>query len=142
MPRFVLDCSVAVAWCFEDEATPALDALLDQVQAHDAVVPPLWTLEFANVLLGAVRRGRMTRETMHDQLALVDMLPIATDRDGTGPLWRSTTLALADTEALTFYDAVYLELAIRRGLVLATSDRALRQAAARRGVALAPPDRS
>ena len=51
-------------------------------------------------------------------------------------------LTLADTEALTFYDAVYLELAIRRGLVLATSDRALRQAAARRGVALAPPDRS
>ena len=142
MTRLVLDCSVAVAWCFEDEASPALDALLDRVQADGAIVPPLWTLEVANVLLGAARRLRLTRETMHERLTLLDMLPVETDGQGNGPVWRSTVLALADTETLTMYDATYLELAIRRGLVLATSDKALRRAATRRGVTVAPPDQS
>jgi predicted nucleic acid-binding protein len=66
---------------------------------------------------------------------LLDMLPIAVDTGGTGPVWRSNVLTLARTEDLTFYDAIYLELAIRRGLRLATNDRALRRAASQRGVA-------
>ena len=77
---------------------------------------------------------------MQERLALLDMLPIETDIQGSGPVWRSTVLALALTEALTFYDAVYLELAIRSGLALATSDRALRQAAVRRGLIVTPTD--
>jgi hypothetical protein len=76
---FVLDCSVAVAWCFEDEATAELDALLDRVQRHGAVVPLLWMAEASNVLLMAQRRGRIDRETMQESLALLDMLPIETD---------------------------------------------------------------
>ena len=142
MAGFVVDCSIAVAWCFEDEVTPALDALLDQVQAEGAIVPPLWTIEVANVLTGAVRRQRISREHMHERLLLLDMLPIETDSQGTGPVWRSSVLALVETELLTAYDAVYLELAIRRGLVLATSDEALRRASSRRGIVVAPSDRS
>lgn len=138
MPPLVLDCSVAVAWCFADEATPALDAVLDQVQAEGAIVPPLWTIEIGNVLLGAVRRNRLTRTAMHARLGLLDMLPIETDAEGTGRVWRSTVLALADTEGLTFYDAIYLELAIRHGATLATGDSALRRAATQRAVPVLP----
>jgi len=76
---FIVDCSVTVAWCFEDEATVELDSLLDRVQREGAVVPPLWISEAANVLLSAQRRGRIDRETMHERLALLDMLPIETD---------------------------------------------------------------
>ena len=140
MARLVLDCSVAVAWCFEDEATPALDALLDRVQAEGAVVPAWWTLDVANVLLTAARRGRIAREAVQERLALFDMLAIETDTQGIGAVWRSTVLTLAQTEMLTLYDAVYLELAIRRGLSLASSDRALRQAATQRGVAIVPAE--
>ncbi|MGA3400435.1 MAG: type II toxin-antitoxin system VapC family toxin [Acetobacteraceae bacterium] len=140
MPGFVVDCSVAVAWCFEDEATPALDALLELVQTEGAVVPAWWTLEVTNVLLLAARRGRIASEAVQERLALLDMLAIETDTQGLGAVWRSTVLALAQTEALTVYDAVYLELAIRRGLPLASSDKALRRAAAQRGVPLAPAD--
>jgi len=140
MPGFVVDCSVAVAWCFEDEATPALDALLELVQTEGAVVPAWWTLEVTNVLLLAARRGRTASEAVQERLALLDMLAIETDTQGLGAVWRSTVLALAQTEALTVYDAVYLELAIRRGLPLASSDKALRRAAAQRGVPLAPAD--
>ena len=140
MPRLVLDCSVAAAWCFQDEATPALDALLDLLLVEGATVPPLWTLEVGNVLLGAVRRGRIARDMLHARLALLDMLPIETDSHGAGKMWRSNVLALADGEGLTFYDAIYLELAIRNGLGLASNDKALRQAAERRGVPVSPAD--
>jgi predicted nucleic acid-binding protein len=142
VPRLVLDCSVAVAWCFEDEATPVLDALLDRVQTEGAVVPPLWTLEVANVLLMAARGGRIAHEAIPERLGLLDMLGIETDSQGTGPVWRSTVLTLAQTEMLTFCDAIYLELAIRRGLPLASSDKALRRAAAQRGVTVAPAEPS
>jgi predicted nucleic acid-binding protein len=138
MVALVLDCSVAVAWCFEDEATTELDGLLDQVRHLGAVVPPLWISEVANVLLLAQRCGRLDRESMQERLVLLDMLPIETDQMAVGTVWRSSVLTLADVETLTFYDATYLELAIRRNLPLASSDVALRRAAGRRGVVAVP----
>lgn len=135
---FVLDCSIAVAWCFADEATPALDALLDRVQADGAIVPPLWTLEVSNVLAQAAKRGRLARDAARTRLQLLDMLPIATDDGGTGRVWRDNVLTLAEGTGLTIYDATYLELAIRRALPLATADKALRAAARQRGVTLLP----
>jgi predicted nucleic acid-binding protein len=137
---FVLDCSVAIAWCFEDEATADLDALLNRVQHQGAVVPPLWMSEASNVLLMAQRRGRIDRETMQERMALLDMLPIETDDIAGGTVWRSSVVTLADAEALTVYDAIYLELAIRRGLPLASSDAALRRAARRRGIVVLPAE--
>ncbi len=138
MAGLVLDCSIAVAWCFEDEATPELDALLDRTQTEGAVVPALWISEASNVLLMALRRGRISRETLQERLSLLDMLPIEIDRLASGAVWRTSVLTLADTEGLTFYDATYLELAIRRGLQLASSDAQLRRAARRRGLVIAP----
>jgi len=134
----VLDCSIAVAWCFADEATPALDALLDRVQAEGATVPPLWTLEVTNVLTQAAKRGRLASDAVRARLRLLDMLPIATDEGGTGRVWRDNLLTLAQTTGLTIYDATYLELAIRRALPLATADKPLRAAARQRGVGLLP----
>jgi predicted nucleic acid-binding protein len=42
--------------------------------------------------------------------------------------------ALAKEQSLSVYDAVYLELALRRGLPIATRDTALNKAAKRAGV--------
>jgi len=47
-----------------------------------------------------------------------------------------TTLALSQQFELTAYDAAYLELAIRRGLPLATLDAALSRAGTGSGVRL------
>ena len=60
MTAFVLDASVALAWCFADEATPATDVLLDRLADEDAVAPALWGLEVANALTMAERRGRLS----------------------------------------------------------------------------------
>jgi predicted nucleic acid-binding protein len=132
----VIDSSAALSWCFEDEASPESDALFEQVRDQGAVVPGLWHLEVANVLLQAERRGRITTADITMRLELIADLPIATDNETTARAWREI-LALARAEGLTTYDATYLELAIRRGFPLMTRDAALIAAAGRSGVAIA-----
>ena len=132
----VIDSSAALSWCFEDEASPESDALFEQVRDQGAVVPGLWHLEVANVLLQAERRGRITTADVTMRLELIADLPIATDNETTARAWLEI-LALARAEGLTTYDATYLELAIRRGFPLMTKDAGLIAAAGRSGVAIA-----
>ena len=135
MSDLVIDSSAALSWCFEDEASPASDGLFERVRDRGAVVPGLWHLEVANVLLQAERRGRIATGDVATRLELIAELPITTDDETTPRAWREI-LALARAEGLTTYDAAYLELAIRRGLPLQTRDRALATAAGRCGVAV------
>lgn len=125
---FVLDCSVAIAWCFDDEASAATDELLERIRDEVALVPGLWHLDLGNVLLHAERRGRITAGDVTARLELLAKLPIVTDDETTARALRET-LTLARAEQLTTYDAAYLELAMRRGVPLATKDQALRGAA-------------
>ena len=107
----------------------------ERVRDLGAVVPGLWHLEVANVLLQAEKRGRITAGDVTMRLDLIAALPITTDSETTARAWREI-LALARAEGLTTYDATYLELAIRRGLPLVTRDEALIAAAKRSGVAV------
>ena len=136
MSALVIDSSAALSWCFEDEASPESDALFEQVRDQGAIVPGLWHLEVANVLLQAERRGRITTGDVAMRLELIADLPIITDDETIARAWREI-LALARAEGLTTYDATYLEVAIRRGLPLVTKDAALIAAAGRSGVAIA-----
>ena len=80
MPRFVLDCSVAMTWCFEDEASPETDAILDSLkEEQEAIVPSLWHLEVANVLLNAERHGRTNPKRVSDCVRQLEKLPITAD---------------------------------------------------------------
>lgn len=137
MSALVLDCSVAIAWCFEDEASDAGDTLLERVRDDGALVPALWFWEVANVLTLAARRGRIGSGDVAARLALLTALPIRIDNEGVARAWRETAL-LAQAEALTVYDAAYLELALRLGAPLATLDAELQQAAVRVGVRVLP----
>lgn len=137
MSRFVLDCSVAVAWVIDEEATPATDSLLERLRDDGAVVPALWSLEFANVLLRAERRERLAPAKIAASLKLIDELPIVTDPQ-TGARAFRETLALARSASLTVYDASYLELAMRHDVALATQDQALMRAARRLHVPTLP----
>jgi predicted nucleic acid-binding protein len=129
----VIDSSAALSWCFEDEASPESDALFERVRDQGALVPGLWHLEVANVLLQAERRGRIATGDVAMRLELIAELPITTDNETNARAWREI-LVLARAEGLTTYDATYLELAIRRGLPLQTKDAALITAAKRSGV--------
>jgi len=129
----VIDSSAALSWCFEDEASAESDALFERVRDQGAVVPGLWHLEVANVLLQAEKRGRIAAADVAMRLESIAELPITTDNETTARAWREI-LALARAEGLTTYDATYSELAIRRGLPLQTQDEALIRAAKRSGV--------
>lgn len=129
----VIDASVAVGWCFADEATPEADAVLDRVLAEGARVPALWHLEVANVLRQAERRGRISEDGTGTRLSLLAVLPILADPLTTQHAWHQT-LSLARRHRLTVYDAAYLELALRSGVGLASKDRELLSAAAASGV--------
>lgn len=137
MSAFVLDCSLAVTWFFEDESTAETDALLERLKFDGAIVPNLWHLELANVLTKAERRGRMVSARISAYVGLIDRLPIMTDTETSGRALREI-LTLARSEDLSTYDAAYLELAIRRGAELATRDRSLIRAAGRFDVVTLP----
>lgn len=130
---FVLDNSVALAWCFEDEQTPAVMALLDRVTETGATAPMLWPLEALNGLLAAERRRRLNAARRTQLAALLQALPVTIDNETADRAWAATA-QLAERLGLSVYDAAYLELAIRRELPLATLDRALRTAAVGRGL--------
>jgi predicted nucleic acid-binding protein len=131
----VIDSSVALTWCFDDEASPQTDAFFERVRDEGAVVPALWHLELANVLLQAEKRGRIATGDVATRLELIAQLPIVTDHETSARAWREV-IALARAQGLTAYDAAYLELAVRRGLPLSSRDAALKGAARRMGVAI------
>ena len=134
---FVLDCSIAAAWLFEDEAAPATDALLRRLKRDGALVPGLWRLELGNVLAQAARSKRTDAMRIARWLERLEKLPIVVDPETGNRAFREI-LMLARQERLTTYDAAYLELAVRKAIPLATLDRALARAARRRGVAILP----
>lgn len=129
----VLDASVAVTWLFAAERNPASQAVLDMVVTDGALVPSLWRLEIANVLLNAVRKGRSTQAHADQSILELSKLPLTIDDQTDLQAW-DATLALAIAYRLTTYDAAYLELAVRTIRPLATRDRALVRAALNEGV--------
>lgn len=122
----VIDASVTVASLFEDEQDDYAKRVAEHVIANNAVVPTLWRWEVQNSLLMGERRGRVSEEKATALRSLVEKLPIIVDE---AVFVFGAEFALARRHNLTVYDAGYLELAIRRGLKLATNDSRLAAAA-------------
>lgn len=135
---FVIDASLALAWCFEDEASPRADAALEGLALDGAVAPAIWPYEIANALRSAERRGRIDEREMLGLTRLLGALPVDVEET---PLARALAeiLPLARALALSAYDASYVELALRRGVPLATADDQLAQAALAAGAQLLGP---
>lgn len=129
---FVLDASVAACWLLDDEDDADASAALERLGQEDALVPQLWHVEIRNCLLVARRRRRLSNNDLGERLRALAGLPVRTDAD----FDPDSSFALADKHGLSLYDALYLNLAHRRGIPLATLDKALRRAAAAEGVAV------
>lgn len=127
---FVLDASVALAWCFHDEANEHTISILEQLKLTHAFVPGLWFLEMGNILLGASRAGRIKEADIHECIDLLEQLPIHVD-ESLASLGFNRILMLGQSEGLTTYDASYLELALRKDIPIATNDKKLMAAAQR-----------
>jgi predicted nucleic acid-binding protein len=134
-PVFVVDCSMAMAWLFHDEATPKTADLLNRLATETALVPAWWFIEITNVLAMAERNGRIT--PAQSDAFIADLGKLEIERDDEAPDRAFTyLLALCRAHRLTSYDAIYLDLALRRNLPLATLDEDLRKTAKKVGVHL------
>jgi predicted nucleic acid-binding protein len=122
---FVIDASVVASWCFPDEASPAAEAALRRLDEDGAITPSLFWFELRNVLLIGERRKRIAETDTARFLGFVRDLRLEIDRDPD----ENAVLGLARKHQLSFYDAVYLELAQRKSAPLATLDGALMSAA-------------
>src|SRR5439155_24183002 len=95
--------------------------------------PSLCPLEVANALLMGERRKRSTEADTMKWLTFLAALPIAIDDETVARCWPDA-LPAARLHNLSVYDAAYLELALRRGLPLASTDDKLNAAAKAAGV--------
>ena len=135
---FVADSSVGIAWAARSQSSPDCDDLLTEIsKGRPFVVPGLWMMEVANALLVLARRKKITTEDCESARRFLAALVPQIDEEAT-TLALSDIYCLAENHSLTIYDAVYLELAIRRNLPLASRDTSLRKAANRCGVDLLP----
>ena len=133
---FVLDASVSAAWLLNDESSAYADRLLKRLAAGvEAVVPAIWRYEMANVLWVGVRRERLAAADAEQLSQWLAALPISVDPGSV----EAVPVGVANVAAsydLSIYDAAYLELALRKGLPLATLDQRLASALKKAGVPL------
>ncbi len=132
---FVLDASIALAWAFSDEDSSQALAAAERSFVDQVVVPHHWFLEVTSGLLKAERRRRIDLAGSAGFVERLLTLSLEAEMTETRTMYE-TILPLARAHRLSTYDAVYLELADRRGLPLATGDGPLADAALRQGVAL------
>jgi predicted nucleic acid-binding protein len=132
---FVVDNSIVMSWCFQDETSPYSDSILDLLGEATAFVPSIWPLEVGNVLLVAERHQRLGEADSARFLVLLSDLPIVIEQESPERMFKEI-LSLARKHNVSTYDASYLDLAMRKGLSLATLDQNLRAAAQRGGVPL------
>jgi predicted nucleic acid-binding protein len=121
---FVLDSSVVATWVFGDEVSAATDHLARRLETDVGVAPAMFPFELGNVLLLGLRRGRLKAELVVGQLERLAGMSIEIEEPPSG-VTLLATWRVANDHRLTFYDASYLELALRRGLPLATLDAEL-----------------
>jgi predicted nucleic acid-binding protein len=131
--RFVLDASVAVSWCFDDEHHAVADAAFELLKSGESAgVPALFWFELRNAVLMGHRRKRISEQLMMETLETIGEASLIIQAL---PHERSI-FPLALRHGLSFYDATYLELALRERLPLATLDKSLGRAAVAAGVPL------
>lgn len=134
--KFVLDNSIAMRWLLNDRDAStqeyALKVLELLVEGGTAIVPNLWALEAANVISKEMKKGHVTQADASQFIALLGELDIQPDSQ-THEHALCDTLNLARQYGLSSYDAAYLELALRKGIQLATVDRDLAAAVTKAG---------
>jgi len=130
---FVIDCSLTMAWLFDDEKTSFSEKMMDRLEEEQAIVPSLWIIEVLNVLLVGEKRKRITQSQSSHFLNVLSKMPIQII-EIQSILQSESMLFLGRTFGLTSYDAAYLDLASRYGLPLASLDDQLIIAAKKMGV--------
>ncbi len=137
---FVLDCSITMAWFFQDEETSYTTAVRRSLgeNAH-AFVPSIWMFEVGNVFIISERRKRINEDKTALLLAQLKILPIHIEETPTFIITRNI-MDIARKYQLSTYDAAYLELAIRKEIPISSLDKDLKKAAKKSGITIFHPE--
>lgn len=132
---FVIDASLTLALCFEDDTGPLTETILSRLERETAIAPAIWPLEVANGLRSAERRGRIDDAELPGLAQLLLGLPIRVEDTPLDPAL-GDVLQLARSLGISSYDAAYVQLALSRRLPLATADEQLARATVAAGGAV------
>jgi len=130
---FVIDNSIVMSWCFKDETSNYADAVLNKLEYCTAFVPSIWPLEVGNVLLVAGAMKRLRQADSIRFIALLSELPIIVEPESPDRMMNEI-VSIARAYDLSTYDASYLDLAMRKGIPIATLDKGLLRAAKKSNV--------
>lgn len=129
----VIDASFAATLFLPDESSARSSEHFASAASTGIIAPALWQVEVTNIVVMAHRRKRISTALVGQIFDIIDRLPVVLESALTLDQ-RRTTANIAVAHGLTAYDAVYLELAMRRGFDLMTLDSALTKAARAVGV--------
>lgn len=136
LPEVVIDASVSMTWLFQDRpgCKAAEQLFLDGYKSRCILhAPVLWLWESANVLQTYARKGHIMAADIPDLLRTFRYPRIVLDQVPDMHIQQST-LDIAMTTGLSYYDASYVELARRLNAHLATFDQPMKAAAHQLGV--------
>jgi predicted nucleic acid-binding protein len=132
----VVDTSAVLRLFIPDGPGPdGLEAFFRGVEsgANLAIAPELLLVEAINVAVKKQRRGELTTEESKDLVGLLKQMPI---RYYAHTPYCSRAYDLSLESGLSAYDAVFLALALDRGVRLFTADQQLEVVASRKGIGL------
>ncbi|HSZ19599.1 MAG TPA: type II toxin-antitoxin system VapC family toxin [Candidatus Acidoferrum sp.] len=133
MKGIVIDASVALAWCFPDEANDYADSVLLALESQSVIVPAIWGLEITNALVVGERRKRIRQPEVRRFVELLNGLSVVEDGQPFADT-ASNVLPMAREYDLSAYDAAYLDVAVRHEIPLATFDATLHTACTLAGI--------
>lgn len=136
LPDVVIDASVSIAWLFQDQPglKTAEQLFLDGYKYRRTLrAPLLWLWESANVLQTYARKGQILTADIPDLLRAFRYPRVVLD-DVPDMGIQQSTLDIAMSTGLSYYDASYVELARRLGAELVTFDRPMKAGARQLGV--------
>lgn len=125
--RFVIDNSIVMSWCFEDEGNSYAEAVLESLEAGEAFVPAIGPLEVDNV---PACRGKEEAPQPSFGYPLSRSLRRFAyhGRTGNPRADAQGDRFLAREHRLSIYDASYLDLSMRLDLPLSKQDASLAKA--------------
>ncbi len=136
LPEVVIDASVSISWLFQDQpgCKTAEQLFLDGYKNRRILrAPVLWLWESANVLQTYARKGQISMADIPDLLRAFRYPRIVLDQVPDMGIQQST-LDIAMSTGLSYYDASYVELARRLNAQLATFDQPMKAGARQLGV--------
>ena len=132
--KYIIDCSFSTALFLPDEKSDLVrDFFIKRKNDDNVFVPLLWWYETSNVLNTSIKRKRLSHAYAVSIIDLFDQLKLETDYES-GADFTKKIFEMSQLYSLSSYDAIYLELALRKKGRLMTLDRELIEAAGKIGL--------